>query len=89
MKPTSPNTPNSEKQLTYYPKWLAQLQQVANYHGAITDLATYVAQKRDKTMLNVRPLISKIIKGHHQASPEHLLIIQEWMDTQKARKDKK
>lgn len=88
MNPPS-KTPNAEKDLTYYPAWLEQLQAATSYHGAITDLSTHVAKKRGKEMTNIRPAISKIIKGQRQASPEYLLIIQEWMNTQKNRTEKK
>ena len=89
MKPNLTNVPNEDKNLTYYPAWLEKLKQATDYHGGITDLSIYVAKKCGKTMENMRPTISKIIKGRHQASPEYLLIIQEWMDTTKSRTGKK
>jgi hypothetical protein len=89
MNTPPPRVPNAEKTLTYYPAWLKQLQQLADYHGSITDLSTFVALKRGKLMLNTRPTISKIIKGQRTASAEYLLIIQEWMITQPTRTGKK
>lgn len=78
-----PKTPDAQKNLTYYPAWLADLRTLADYHGAITDLARFVASKRGKTMENTRPTISKILKGQRAASPEYLLIIQQWMTSQR------
>jgi len=80
-----PKIADSEKSLTYYPAWLTKLQATADYHGSITELSAYVASKRGKQMINTRPTISRIIKGHRAASPEYLLIIQEWMNTKKKR----
>ena len=87
MKPP-PKTTDAEKQLTYYPEWLKELNATADYHGAITELATYVARKRGKQMINTRPTISKIVKGQRTASAEYLLIIQEWMNTKTRRTGK-
>ena len=88
MSASFSNVPNAEKKLAYYSAWLHQLQDCTNYHGAITELATYVALKRGKPMLNIRPRISKIVKGQVQSSAEHLLIIQEWMNTKNTRTTK-
>lgn len=85
--PTQTSIP--EKKLTYYPRWLTQLQAATNYRGALTELSAHVAKKRGKEMDNTRPTISKIIKGHRQASPEYLLIIQEWMSNQPSTDGKK
>jgi hypothetical protein len=75
------NTPDEEKYYNYYPAWLEKLQQATDYHGGLTDLSQYVADKRGKQMPNIRPSITKIIKGQRGCSAEYLLIIQEWMNT--------
>ena len=85
MASPPPKTSDAEKNLTYYPEWLKQLQELTSPYGAITDLSAHVAKKRGKDMTNIRPAISKIIKGHRTASAEYLLIIQEWMNTQYSR----
>jgi hypothetical protein len=87
------NTPptrkaNKDKSSPHYNAWLAQLRILTDYHGAITDLSTHVAAKYCKEMKNVRPTISKILKGQRTASVEYLLIIQEWMNTKTTRTGK-
>lgn len=74
--PRTANTPTP-----HYDAWLADLRTLADYHGAITDLAHFVAHRYGKEMKNVRPVISKILKAQRTASPEYLLIIQQWMTT--------